>query len=79
MRDAAIKNGADAALIFEFRDGLKLLDAGYKGTFDGLERQLELKSGDVVIVTSSNTRRWAEVSALAVACELNEKIKKFCK
>ncbi len=71
LRDIAIKNGAEAALLFDFRNGLKLMDAGYKGSFEDLEKQFSMKNGDVLVVTASKTRRWAEIATLAVAIELN--------
>jgi len=74
LRDIAIKNGAEAAMILERNGRLKLLDAEYRGSFDELEQQFSMKPGEILVVTSAKTKRWAEISCLAVAAELNETI-----
>ncbi len=70
LRDVAIKNGAEAAMILEKNGRLKLLEAEYKGGFDEMEQQFRMKPGEILVVTSAKTKRWAEISALAVASEL---------
>jgi hypothetical protein len=57
-------------MIFERNGRLMLLDADYKGTFDELEQQFSMKPGEILVVTSAKTKRWAEISCIAVAAEL---------
>lgn len=74
LRDIGIKNGAEAAMILERNGRLKLLDAEYDGKFDELESQFSMKPGEILVVTSAKTKRWAEISALAVASELTSQL-----
>jgi len=65
LRDIAIKNGADAALILSFDK--KLYAPGMEINFPELERIFEFEKNNVLVVSFAKTQRDAENSALAVA------------
>ena len=79
FRDKAIKNGADAALILVFDDGLKMPDFESKEDFSGLEEYYDFNDGDILIATFADSKRIAEQSALSVALELNKNLQNFIK
>ncbi|MBI3026610.1 hypothetical protein HYY70_00715 [Candidatus Woesearchaeota archaeon] len=77
LRDLAVKNGADGALILKFQGKLFALESGYEQDYRKLEKDIELKDNDILVVSFSSYKRNAENSALAVAGELNSFLKKF--
>ena len=79
LRDKAIKNGADAALILVFDNGLKMPDFESKEDFSGLEKYYNFNKGDILIATFADSKRIAEQSALSVALELNKNLQNFIK
>lgn len=76
-RDEAVKNGADGCLIFSYLKGLHLLIFKLDLNFTELENQLEMSDKDVLVVTFAKSNKWAEISCLAVALSIDNKLKKL--
>lgn len=80
-RDIAVKNGADAALIFRYKNKLTLpstkidFKKDYKDSYNKLIILFNPKNNDILILTFSNSYNKAENAALMVALSLNEKLK----
>ena len=77
LRDIAVKNRAEGALILKFENKLHAPDSNYKGGFDELEKYFDFKNGDVLIIAFADDVRNAETGALAIAVELDEELKSF--
>jgi len=75
LRDIAVKKGSEGALIFYFDKKLRLLESGYKQDFSELENYFDLKKDNLLILTFSKNLRTGENSALAIAFEINKKLK----
>ena len=48
LRDEAIKNGAEGALILKYDKKLKFYDMDYKEDFSQIETEFDLKKNDVI-------------------------------
>ena len=79
LRDKAIKNGAEAALILLFDGKLKMPGFKFQEDFSELENCYNFKNKDVLVVTFASSSKLAEQSALSVALELDDNLKKFIK
>lgn len=77
LRDIAVKNGADGALILKFNGKLYAQESGYEMDFKELEKLFHLNNDDALIVAFSLNRKSAENGALAIAIELKDSLKKF--
>ena len=77
LRDVAVKNGADGALILKFENRLYTPESDYEQDYKELEKSFNFRNGDVFIVAFSNEKRYAENGALAIAVELSGLLKKF--
>jgi predicted transcriptional regulator len=75
LRDEAVKNGADGALILSFDGKLKFHDLDYEQDFSEIEKKFDLSKNDVVIVAYADSYKLAEHGALAAATELNSELK----
>ena len=75
LRDEAVKNGADGALILKYDGKLRLCDSDYKQTFNEIEDKFDLKKNDLIIATYADSYKLAEHGALAVAINLNSNLK----
>lgn len=76
LRDIAVKNGAEGALIFTYKN--KLILPGAEGNeFKELDELFEYNDNDLLIITFSKTYRWSENAALAVAIEIDEELSKL--
>lgn len=73
LRDIAVKEGAEGALIFDYDNKLRLRE--YKADFSYLNNLFDLEKNNVLIVTFAKNSRIAENSALAIAFEMNNKLK----
>ena len=69
LRDIAVKNGADGALILKYENKLYAPESNFEQDYKELEEYFELKNNDVLIVAFSSNKRKAENGALAVAME----------
>ena len=79
LRDIAVKNGADGAIILKFDKKLYAPESDNEGNYIGLEKSFNFKANDILIIAFSNKNKDAENGALAIAIELNDKLKKFVK
>ena len=77
LRDAAVKNGAEGAMILKFKNRLKMPESASLINYKNLEKHFELKNNDILVISFSNKNKYAENGALAVTAELNNTIKTF--
>jgi len=77
LRDIAVKNGAEGAIILKFDGRLYAPESDYMQDYMELEKHFDLKNNDTLVVAFSNSSRNAETGALAIAIELNGELKKF--
>ncbi len=77
LRDAAVKNGAEGAMLLKFDGRLYAPESEYKQDYDELEKYFKLEKNDVVVIAFSSEKRGAENGALAIAAELNSVLKRF--
>ena len=77
LRDAAVKNGADGALILKFDSRLYAPESGYEQDYKELEKLFDFEKNDVLVISFSPERRKAENGALAIAADLILVLKKF--
>ncbi|MBI2108101.1 hypothetical protein HYT54_03155 [Candidatus Woesearchaeota archaeon] len=75
LRDIAVKNGSEGALILKFEKRLYAPESDYD--YSWLEKSFELESGDILALAFADSYSIAENSALAVASELNPSLKSF--
>src|SRR3989338_10645262 len=75
LRDIAVKNGSEGALILKFDKRLYAPESDYD--YSWLEKSFELESGDILALAFADSYSIAENSALAVASELNPSLKSF--
>jgi predicted transcriptional regulator len=79
LRDTAIKNGAEAALILLFDKKLKMPDFECQEDFSELEEYYNFKNKDILVATFASSQKLAEQSAFSIVFELNKDLKKFIK
>ena len=77
LRDIAVKNLAEGALILKFNNKLYAPDSEYKGNFDDLKNYFEIKNGNILIIAFAEEAKDAETGALAVGVELNDALRRF--
>ena len=77
LRDIAVRNGADGAIILKFDDKLFAPESDYEQDYKEMEKYFDFMNDDVLVVAFSNEKRKAENGALAIALELNNFLKKF--
>jgi predicted transcriptional regulator len=76
LRDVAVKNGAEGALIFIYKD--KLILPGVEHTkFKELDDIFKYNKNDLLIIAFSPSYRWSENAALAVAIEVDKELGKL--
>jgi DNA-binding PadR family transcriptional regulator len=79
LRDSAIKNGAEAALVLVFDKKLKIPDFRCSEDFSELENCYKFRNRDVLIATFASSAKLAERGSLSIAIELSKCLKKFIK
>ena len=77
LRDIAVKNGADGAIILKFEGKLYAPESDYEQDYKELEKYFDFKNNDVIVIAFSNEKRNSENGALAIAIEINNVLKKF--
>ncbi len=77
LRDIAVKNGAEGAILLKFEGSLYAPESEYKQDYTQLEKYFKLERNDAVVIAFSNEKRGAENGALAIAAELDSVLKKF--
>lgn len=68
LRDIAIKNGAEGALIFKYTSNLKL--PGHNEEFPILEKLFNFKKDDLLIIAFANEHRWAEIACISIVSKV---------
>lgn len=74
LRDEAVKNGAEGALILKYDKNLKFYDSDYEENLSEIENKLELSKNDMVIVAYADSCKLAEYGAIAAAISANKKL-----
>lgn len=79
LRDLAIKNGAEAALIFIYKNNRLVLPYAeeFDKNFENLENLFDFKNNDILIITIANSFRTAENSAFSLILFLIPKLNKI--
>lgn len=77
LRDIAVKNKAEGAILFKFEGKLYAPESDYEIDYKELEKYFDFKDNDVLVIAFSNKSKHAENGALAIAIELNDFLKKF--
>ena len=80
LRDLAVKNGADGAILLKYdkhNKKLKIFDVDYEEDLSEIESKFSLNHEDLLIITYANSYKLAEHGALAVAIELNTGLKQL--
>ena len=75
LRDIAVKNGAEGAIILRYNDRLEIYDAEYEEDFSEIENMFNLGKSDLIIIAYADSYRLAEHGALAVAVKLNNDLR----
>ncbi len=70
LRDIAVKNKADGAVIFVFDKHLYLPNVDYSSKFSDLEKEFNFKKGNLLIISFSSNYKSAESGALAIATSI---------
>ena len=73
LRDLAVKNGAEGALIFNYNNKLILPDYD-KRDFKEIEKLFDLKNNNILVITFAPSFKLAEYSGLSVLLEINKNI-----
>ncbi|MBI1934986.1 hypothetical protein HYS31_00960 [Candidatus Woesearchaeota archaeon] len=77
LRDIAVRNGADGAIILKFDGRLYAPESDFEQDYKEIEGQFDFKDNDTLIIAFSNARRQAENGALSIAIELSSELKSF--
>lgn len=77
LRDIAVKNKADGAIILKFEDKLYAPEFDYEQDYKELEKYFDFRNSDVLVIAFANDGKDAENGALAIAIELSNILKKF--
>ena len=76
LRDIAVKNGADGAIILKFDK--RLYAPEYEGQdYSEFKKHFDFKNNDVLVIAFSGEKGNAENGALAIAAELSSALRKF--
>lgn len=75
LRDEAVKNGADGALILKYDKKLMIYGLDYAQDFSNIEKKFGLTKNDILIVAYADSYKLAENGALAAAIELNSDLR----
>jgi len=79
LRDEAVKNGAEGALIMNHHNGKLCFEFDCTIGFDYLLEKFEMKEDELIIVAFGDTKRNIETAALAVAVKVDDKLKEIVK
>ena len=71
LRDEAVKNGAEGALILKYDKKIRFYDPGYKANLSEIENKLKVSKNDLVIVAYADSYKLAEYGAIAAAISIN--------
>lgn len=77
LRDIAVKNKADGAIILKFENTLYAPESDYEQNYKELEKYFDFKNNDILVIAFANSNKDAENGALAIAIELSNILKRF--
>ena len=77
LRDIAVRNKADGAIILKFENKLYAPESSYEQDYKELEKYFDFGDNDALVIAFSSQKREAENGALAIAVELSSFLKKF--
>lgn len=77
LRDIAVKNGADGAIILKFDNKLYAPESDYKQDYRELEKYFDFENNDALVIAFSSEKQEAERGAVAIAIEISSLLKKF--
>ncbi len=72
LRDEAVKNGAEGAVILKYDKKLRFYDSDYKEDLSEIENKLNASKNDLVIVAYADSYKLAEYGAIAAAISVNK-------
>ncbi len=72
LRDEAVKNGAEGALILKYDKKLRFYDSDYKEDLSEIEDRLKLGKNNLVIITYAHSYKLAEYGAISAAIRINK-------
>ena len=79
LRDEAVKNGAEGAVILKYDRKLRFYDSDYKEDLGEMESKLELSENDFAIVACADSFKLAEYGAIAAAVRASNILKNTLK
>jgi DNA-binding PadR family transcriptional regulator len=71
LRDEAVKNGAEGALILKYNKTLEFYDSDYSEDFSDIEGKFNLSMDDILIIAYADSFKLSEYGALAAGMKLN--------
>ena len=74
LRDEAVKNGSEGALILKYDKKLRFYDSDHKENLSEIENKLELSKNDWVIVAYADSCKLAEYGAIAAAISIDKEL-----
>ena len=78
LRDIAVKNGSEGAIILEYKDNkLNVIDVYNKKGPEEIKNEFSLEENDIVIISYAESFLLAEHGAFSVVKELNNDINNF--
>ena len=79
LRDIAVKNGAEGAVILKFDGKLYTPKYGKSQDYKSIEKEFDFGDGDAFIIAFSDKLKSAEIGALSIAIEIVPELKRFIK
>lgn len=77
LRDIAVRNGADGAIILKFNGGLYAPESDSGRNYSELEECFDFRKNDALVIAFSGKKKDAENGAIAIAAELSSPLKRF--
>ena len=77
LRDIAVKNGAEGAIILKFENRLYIPESQDDNKYEEIEKKFDFENGDVLVIGFSGNNKNAETGALSIAVELSGILQKF--
>lgn len=77
LRDAAVKNGAEGALILKYEEKLKFYQFEHEENLEEVEKQFNLGKDDLVIIAFADSYKEAERGAIASSMLVDDRLKEW--
>ncbi|PIU29937.1 hypothetical protein COT07_03290 [Candidatus Woesearchaeota archaeon CG07_land_8_20_14_0_80_44_23] len=75
LRDVAVKNGAEGAMLLEYKNGSLSMGFSSKENLDFLRHLFKYEKGDVLIIVFGKSLRICEIAAISMLSEINNSLK----